>query len=302
MNKSLVSIILPTYNRAHCLGRAIESILNQTYEKFEVIIIDNNSEDETDNVISNFNDSRIKLYKIENNGIIAKSRNQGILLAKGDYISFLDSDDWWLPNKLLKSVNQLDAGADIVYHDLWSISSLDKKKKFRKKIPTRKLISPVFQDLLNNSNALCTSSVVVKKNTLNIVGYFSEEPLLIAAEDYDLWLRLSRHTENFIRIPETLGFYWDGGDNTTSEDNTITTINYFRKIYSRELSNDDKEFLPAWMSYELGRAYFKKGLMSKSSFYIRNAIKIDQNFYFNLKAIYTWIISTFMKHKNCFQL
>ena len=87
----LVSIIIPTYNNAEFLGKALKSVIDQTYGSWEAIVIDNNSTDQTDEVINKFQDIRIKYYKISNYGIIAKSRNLGINLAKGEWIAFLDS-------------------------------------------------------------------------------------------------------------------------------------------------------------------------------------------------------------------
>ena len=100
MNEVLFSIILPTYDRSNLIKTAIESVINQEYKNWELIIIDNYSKDNTEELVKNFSDKRIIFIKFKNNGIIAKSRNYGVKLAKGDYIAFLDSDDWWYPQKL----------------------------------------------------------------------------------------------------------------------------------------------------------------------------------------------------------
>ena len=94
------------------------SVLNQTYLNWEVLVIDNYSTDNTDALISEINDIRIKLFKIRNEGVVAVSRNLGIRNSSGEYIAFLDSDDLWLPKKLEISIKFLKQGADIVYHDL----------------------------------------------------------------------------------------------------------------------------------------------------------------------------------------
>ena len=95
------SIILPTYNRADTyLKDAIDSVVNQSYINWELLIIDNHSTDNTDELIGSYKDDRIKLYKIRNNGNIAKSRNLGLKKSKGEYIAFLDSDDIWKKDKL----------------------------------------------------------------------------------------------------------------------------------------------------------------------------------------------------------
>ena len=96
----LVSIIIPTYNRANDLKRALQSVFDQTFTDWEILVVDNHSIDETDSLIKSFNDPKIKLLKIHNEGVIAKSRNLGFKHALGEYIAFLDSDDWWKPKKL----------------------------------------------------------------------------------------------------------------------------------------------------------------------------------------------------------
>ena len=98
--KPLVSIIIPTFNHANYLSKALQSVLHQTYTNWEAIVIDNYSTDDTDSVITRYNDHRIKYLKIHNGGVIAKSRNAGIKSAKGDWIAFLDSDDTWTSDKL----------------------------------------------------------------------------------------------------------------------------------------------------------------------------------------------------------
>ena len=101
----LVSVIIPTYNHANFLSKTLKSVINQTYSNWEAIVIDNHSKDNTDEVVAKFKDSRIILYKIKNNGIIAKSRNLGIEHANGKWIAFLDADDWWYPDKLKTCLN-----------------------------------------------------------------------------------------------------------------------------------------------------------------------------------------------------
>ena len=116
--RPLVSVIMPTYNHAHFLGNALQSLLDQTYTNWEAIIIDNHSEDATDEVVRGFADPRITLLKIHNNGVIAASRNMGIRAAKGKWIAFLDSDDWWSSNKLHVCLDHINGKTDFIYHDL----------------------------------------------------------------------------------------------------------------------------------------------------------------------------------------
>lgn len=96
----LVSIVIPTYNRANLIGESIRSILSQTYTNWELIVIDDGSQDNTKDVISGFSDKRISYFSITHTGIFGKVRNEGLKMSKGDYIAFLDSDDLWSTDKL----------------------------------------------------------------------------------------------------------------------------------------------------------------------------------------------------------
>jgi len=128
----LVSIVIPTYNYANYLKRALQSILDQKYENWEAIVIDNHSTDDTSEVINRYKDPRIKYLKISNYGVIAKSRNAGILAAKGQWIAFLDSDDWWAADKLRTCSEYFNNRVDLIYHDLAIMRS--KPQFFKRKL------------------------------------------------------------------------------------------------------------------------------------------------------------------------
>ncbi|MBT3737507.1 MAG: glycosyltransferase [Candidatus Marinimicrobia bacterium] len=292
----LVSIVIPTYNRAYCLDRAVQSVLNQTYSKWELIIIDNHSSDNTDALVNGYQDSRIILYKIHNNGIIAASRNMGIMKAKGELLAFLDSDDWWVENKLQSSVNKINSGADLVYHDLIISSKLNESSLFYKTFMTNKFIKtrqvefPVYEDLLYFGNAITTSSVVVKKDKLKLVGGFSEDESLISAEDYDLWLRISKNSDcKFERICQPLGYYWIGEENSTSADGNIKTL---REILHQHNINNK---IPGWACYVLGRSYYKIGNTSLSRKYLSMAIYKDNSWTVRIKALITLFFNIFQQ-------
>ena len=169
MNSKLspfVSIVIPTYNHANFLGKALESVITQTFTNWEAIVVDNQSTDHTSQVISKFNDHRIKYIKISNYGIIAKSRNLGINVAKGEWIAFLDSDDWWTKDKLEICLKNIDHN-DLVYHDLEIKYYKSKNFLNKKKIIGRQLNKPILNNLLidtiKKGTAIGNSSVVVRK-------------------------------------------------------------------------------------------------------------------------------------------
>lgn len=218
----LISVVIPTYNHAHFLGCALQSVLNQTYTNWEAIVVDNYSSDNTDEVILKFLDSRIKFIKIHNNGIIAASRNMGISTAKGEWIAFLDSDDWWAVNKLQKCMEKINNNVDFIYHDLEIIR--EKSSVFqRKKIKSWQVNKPVVIDLMIRGNAIATSSVMVRKSLLNKTGGMSEDIDVVAAEDYNTWLCIARVTDHFIYLPNTLGYYLFNSQGVSRKDMSMPT-------------------------------------------------------------------------------
>ena len=265
--KPLISIVIPTYNRAEDLSRALKSVFSQTFTNWEALVIDNHSIDNTDELIKSFKSPKIKLFKVHNNGIIAMSRNLGVKHASGEYISFLDSDDWWLPQKLEESIKYLELGADIVYHDLFYVTSLERNYHFRR-TRGRNLKSPVFYDLIKNGNTLPNSSVVVKKVFLEAINYLSEDQEMIGSEDYDAWLRIAKKTEKFLRIPKTLGFYWAGGGNISNPERTLKFVSAIEKRYASTIPKLDARNSIFWLNYIKGRAYYLLKDNEKAKYYL----------------------------------
>jgi len=188
----LISVVMPTYNHVNFVGDAVRSVLSQTYSNLELVIIDNYSTDGTEELIKGFNDDRIKYYKFSNNGVIAKSRNKGIKEARGEYIAFIDSDDKWVPNKLVFQKDCFEEKPEIgLLCCDFKIDGLEKRYKDQLMIGARKDIAGTYSDLLNFNFVIC-SSVFAKKNILDEAGIFDESEELLSVEDWDLWLRISR--------------------------------------------------------------------------------------------------------------
>lgn len=263
--KPFFSIVIPTYNRAEQLRRALNSIANQTYRDFEVIVCDDGSKDNTEQVVASFaNQFPITYLWDKNWGGPARPRNRGIREAKGEWICFLDSDDWWYSKKLETVKKDLDAyDADVVYHDL-DIYTL-KGKLFWKKVRGKRFKKPVHVALLKNGGGLANSSTVVRKEIINQVGGLSENKSLIAAEDYDLWLKISRVTDKFCYIPQTLGAYWNGGGNITEvSDRQITRIEYVYNKHEMSLSHQDKKEINYTRNYIAGRIKQQMGCFDEA--------------------------------------
>jgi len=222
----LISIIIPTYNHAHFLKKSLKSVLNQKYENWEAIVVDNNSKDATNKVISDFNDNRIKLIKINNNGIIAKSRNLGIKQAKGNWIAFLDSDDLWYPTKLssVLTILQSENKYDVVVTDELMIDVETGNKKILKNGP---YVKDFYKTMLLYGNRLSTSATIVRSSFLEKYGIlFPEERDFVTVEDYDLWLNLALNKAQFKFIPSVQGEYTIH-DNNCSQDSSM----YFHNLH-----------------------------------------------------------------------
>lgn len=267
----MISVVIPTYNRSSDLLRALKSVLLQTFQNFEVIVVDNNSTDNTELMIKELNDNRIKFVKICNNGIIAKSRNIGIKLAKGDYIAFLDSDDWWLPSKLENSIKYLSTGFDFVYHDLWLVS--DKKKSFfsKKKVGAKSIKPPIYENLLKAGGVIPNSSVVIKTELLKRVNGFSEDKKLITVEDFDCWLRISKLNSSFYYISDVLGFYWNGVNNISKNVSMQLLAN--QTLYDKYIFENiqiKSNMFPVWYLYNIGRYnHLASNYIESNSFLIK---------------------------------
>ena len=117
--RPLITIIIPSYKRFHKIKKALSSIQTQSFQDWELIVVDNNSKDGTKELVSSLNDDRIKFFEINNNGFISKSRNLGIEKSNGKYLAFLDSDDWWTTNKLQIVEKYINKGYKFLYHDMY---------------------------------------------------------------------------------------------------------------------------------------------------------------------------------------
>ena len=284
-----VSIILPTFNRANLIIKAIESVLNQTYQNFELIIVDNHSTDNTNEIVNSFKDKRIKYFKYNNKNIIAKSRNYGIKKSIGKYIAFLDSDDWWKKNKLEISILHLEKGYDLTYHKL-SISYASRKTFIKRNIYSWQIKKPIFKNFINYGNPIASSSVVIKKSLINQINGFSEDKKLMGAEDFDAWIKCSYFSNSFKYINKTLGYYLIGDDNSSNIKTALSNIFYLKSKYLIRIKIFNKEF-PYLMKYQLSSIYFRKKNFKVSFLLSRQIIFHPFRFSIFIKTFLIYIIS-----------
>jgi glycosyltransferase involved in cell wall biosynthesis len=208
VEKPVISVVLPTWNCAEMLREAIASVVRQSWNSWELIVINNSSTDHTKEVIASFKDNRIKVIDFNNNGIIAAARNQGIEHASGEFIAFLDSDDFWFPDKLQTCVDRMrQAEADVVCHGERHFRDGGDGKRVEWDVCYGQKQAITFKSLLYIGNFLSTSALLVRSDLIKKLGGFATEPGIVTAEDYDLWLKLMAEGCKVEILPQILGAY-----------------------------------------------------------------------------------------------
>ncbi len=261
---TLVSVIIPTYGRPHLVGRAIASVLRQTYENIEIIVIDDCSDDNTPEVIKRFSDPRIRYLRNTRNLGVSASRNMGIKVAHGKYVSFLDDDDELLPKKiakqlelltLKKSVNVAYCSSIKMYRDV----SIENKAKVRGNIHNYALRS-----CPNSINTL-----LVKRECFDVIGMF-DESLSGLFEDWDLWIRLSKRYK-FDYVDEPLVIYHLYGEQVSFDlSRKIIASKLIVEKYKRELEKNRK--ILYWHYRKIASRYSIAGRYKESIKYVLKSI------------------------------
>ena len=237
-NNPTVSVVIPTYNREQFIERSIKSVLNQTYQDFEIIVVDDASIDNTKEVVAGFNDQRIKYVRHEKNRGEAAARNTGIKLAEADYIASHDSDDEWLPEKLAKQIQVFEncsPEVGVVYTGFWKEESGEKTY-----IPfegVNKKEGNIHQELLKG-NFIGSPVTLIKKECFEKAGMFNEE--ISNLVDWELWLRVSKYY-HFKYIDEPLVIAHYHSDNVSSNHHAfIEALESVLEKYSDEFASDKK--------------------------------------------------------------
>ena len=205
----MISVIIPTFNRAGFLSRSILSVVQQTLSPAELIIVDDGSTDNTEQVVHDISsNSPVSIvYQYQQNSGAAAARNTGIRSSRHEYIAFLDSDDWWLPGKLEQQYQAMDSQPHyLISHtrEIWYRNG--------KRVNQKKKHDPLHGDIFEASLRMCMvgmSTVMAKRTCFSTFGFFDEQ--LACCEDYDLWLRMSCQIP-FLRIDAPL-LCKDGGRN-----------------------------------------------------------------------------------------
>lgn len=197
MNAPKVTVLMSVYNGERYLREAIDSILNQCFEDFEFLIINDASADNTEEILKNYKDSRIKVIINKKNLGLTKSLNKGLKIAKGEYIARMDSDDISLPKRLEEEVKVLDLDGNIGLVGTYCFV-MDEEGRILSRLSS---LSKSIKNGLMSVNQFVHSSVMIRKKCLDATGYYREE--FKFAQDYDLWLRISESFK-IMNIPKYL--------------------------------------------------------------------------------------------------
>ncbi len=297
----MVSVIIPTYNRASLVVEALESVFAQTYKEHEVIVVDDGSTDNTREILEPYL-HRIQYTWQENQGISA-ARNRGILLSHGRYIAFLDSDDRWLPSKLEKQVDYMNTHPKVglVCCHVWryEIGKETRRERRPHGFPRD------FNELLTGPNHIPTSTVLVRRECLETVGMFDET--LPPLEDWDLWLRIARRSAIHI-LEEVLSENRKHSQNTTND--LLKVYEGYWRFYAKVLklhrsAIPDLNFFKdreASFRYLLGTTYLRRKKMRKALYHIAGSLKTrwDVGMYFDKKNLFSTKIGYFLKPYGAF--
>lgn len=231
-----VTVLMPVYNSEKYLKESIDSILNQTYENFELLILDDASTDNSVKIINSYKDDRIKLFKNEKNKGISYTRNKGVELATGEFIALMDSDDISKKNRLEVEVKFLEKYTEFdVVSSRAEVLNSEKLYKTHKKIEEFELanIQLMFRDVIINPASMFRKEFINKNN----IRYREEN---FVAEDYDFWVECAKFT-NIAILSEALLIYRTGHKNTSSlslKNNYIERKNLIDKIRVQCLNNN----------------------------------------------------------------
>lgn len=238
----MISVIIPTYNREKTIKRAIDSVLNQTYQNIEVIVVDDCSNDNTEQVIHEYNDQRLIYHKLEQNSGACVARNKGVELAKGEYIAFQDSDDEWLPDKLRVQKEYLEKNqADICFCSLKNFLMNGETEV----IPANPVNSKEILSSLLQNNFISTQTIFGKKHCFKEEPFDSDFPRF---QDWDLVIRLSQRY-NIVHCPDVLVNVYKQTDSMTfNVKKTAAGLNLIIKKHGHLMNRA-----------ELSNLYFKMG-------------------------------------------
>ncbi|MFC7357409.1 glycosyltransferase family 2 protein [Jejudonia soesokkakensis] len=257
----MISVIVPLYNKELFVAQTIHSVLNQTFDHFEILVINDGSTDSSLEVVSTIKDERLRIISIENSGV-SVARNTGIEHAKYDWIAFLDADDWWAPtfiSDIKKAMNNF-TNQFIFATGRSRVFNKETERYSHTFLPENGATEALnyFQIISKYLPPINSSNVVIHKNLFHENGYFKEGQL--KHEDHDLWLRLCIENE-VIFINKPLSFYRkteaDSASNSHyNASDFLLYLNTIKGVYD-QLSETNKHYLKMYANRFTALTYLK---------------------------------------------
>lgn len=258
------SVVIPLYNKEKHIKRAINSVLKQSCQNFEIIVVDDGSTDTSYIEAMSINDSRVKVFK-KNNGGVSSARNYGIMKSSYEYIGFLDADDLWKP-LFLESVSRLiykypDAGAYATSYEF-------KKGKNIRRAKINVMLSNGESGIVNyfkgalKDPLISASSVVIKKSVFENIGFFQED--LTRGEDLEMWYRIALNYK-IVFLNEVLSVYYMDSNNRATSSPTIYSTSFMSRI--ENILEEQKKIGNKSIYFE---EYMISRVMSKVRYLIKN--------------------------------
>jgi len=288
----MVSVVIITYNRAHLIGEAIQSVLDQTYQDFECIVVDESSKDNTQEVVDEFNDPRIKYFEVPNTkGHQSQLRNYGIDKSSGKYIAFLDSDDVMDPSRMELQMNELEQNPRFGF-SFSDIETFDEKgiispSLFGNQPPSS---GDVFQDYINNRFIICQTTLLFRKDCLSVSGTQDEamhsgghdflvrlSSLFPAAVFNRSLVRVRKHDQNTTKDMPT--------DRIEEHHHTLTKL-----LDQGKLSKEDYRRISSQIFYSRGLHFLRKNdkIRARMDFFL--SFKLRPR---NLKSLTRFVLTYF---------
>ncbi len=266
---AFVSIIMPTYNQANYIKAAIDSVLEQNYLAFELIVIDNYSTDATSDVVHSFNNVRIKYFKFDNQGVIAAARNYGVKQAKGSILAFLDSDDIWFSEMLNSQVKLLSNEVALVSSSFEPIGNTTICRHHLNYIKENDVKTLQYKDIIH-ANPIMTSSVVLYKANFEHSGGFDESSNFRFIEDWELWLRLAVKKKIIINGAKLLQYRISSKTDRDLRDVKIRTLLIMKKHFDLNYINESMyKKLQGNCNVSIGKAHLDMNDRSGVKYYLK---------------------------------
>lgn len=260
-----ISVVIPVYNRSWELRRALESLARQTERNFEVVVCDDGSTEDIRAVLAPFESQfEVHYQRIENSGSPARPRNVAISLASGEWIAFLDSDDWWDDGRMAIVGAVLGDDVDIIYHSLRVViaEGLTRTPESRGMVGEA-LRGEALRHMALFGNPVPNSAAVVRRSMLMQIGGICEDRAIVA-EDFDTWLCLVEAGARMRFLNQVLGSYWVGEDSISafSRRQIDGQIALFQR-HAPRFSPDLRSLAEAYHNYAIGSMLLKIGASHK---------------------------------------